>query len=142
MFLLCLGLNDCQPCSYKTEGPWFLSSLLLAWDLTEGGCSFAPPTCFVCQDSTFSFGLQSLSWQATTSASTPRLSPASPYPTIDLTDEEATPWSISSPLVELSQDSHQEDMDTTQVDVESRDGANTEYQVPLRRESILVFLLL
>ncbi|XP_075820005.1 DNA (cytosine-5)-methyltransferase 3C-like [Microtus pennsylvanicus] len=77
----------------------------------------------------------SLSWQATTSASTPRLSPASPYPTIDLTDEETTSWSISSPLVELSQDSHQEGMDTTQVGVESREGANTEYQVPLRRQS-------
>ncbi|XP_076427012.1 DNA (cytosine-5)-methyltransferase 3C isoform X1 [Peromyscus maniculatus bairdii] len=68
----------------------------------------------------------SLSWQATTSASMSWLSPASPYPTIDLTDEEVITQSISTPLVDLSQDSYQEG--TTQVDVESRDGDNTNYQ--------------
>ncbi|XP_021048457.1 DNA (cytosine-5)-methyltransferase 3C [Mus pahari] len=67
--------------------------------------------------------------EATTSASTPRLSPVSPYPIIDLTDEDTIPQSISTPSVDWSQDSHQEGMDTTQVDAESRDGHNTEYQV-------------
>uniref|UniRef100_A0A8C6HHU7 DNA (cytosine-5-)-methyltransferase n=1 Tax=Mus spicilegus TaxID=10103 RepID=A0A8C6HHU7_MUSSI len=70
-----------------------------------------------------------LSWQANTSASTPWLSPASPYPIIDLTDEDVIPQSISTPSVDWSQDSHQEGMDTTQVDAESRDGGNIEYQV-------------
>ncbi|XP_051050009.1 DNA (cytosine-5)-methyltransferase 3C [Phodopus roborovskii] len=68
------------------------------------------------------------SWQATTSASTLWLSPTSPYPTIDLTDEEAISQSINTPLVILSQDSHQEGVDTTQVDVESRGGDNTKFQ--------------
>ncbi|XP_060239231.1 DNA (cytosine-5)-methyltransferase 3C-like [Meriones unguiculatus] len=71
----------------------------------------------------------SLSWQATTSASTLWPSPASPYPTIDLTDEDTIPQSISTPVVDLSQDDHQEGMDTTQLDEESRDGHSTEYQV-------------
>ncbi|EDL06040.1 mCG140755 [Mus musculus] len=73
--------------------------------------------------------VQPLSWQANTSASTPWLSPASPYPIIDLTDEDVIPQSISTPSVDWSQDSHQEGMDTTQVDAESRDGGNIEYQV-------------
>ena len=119
-------------CSYKTKGSWFVSSLLLAWDLTEGGCSYAPPSILLCCDSNLFFCLQPLSWQANTSASTPWLPPASPYPIIDLTDEDVIPQSISTPSVDWSQDSHQEGMDTTQVDAESRDGGNIEYQVPLR----------
>ena len=46
--------------------------------------------------------------------------------------EEVTPKSVSTPSVDLSQDGDQEGMDTTQVDAESRDGGNIEYQVPLR----------
>ncbi|XP_076786143.1 DNA (cytosine-5)-methyltransferase 3B isoform X7 [Arvicanthis niloticus] len=61
--------------------------------------------------------------RASSAASTPWSSPAS----IDLT-EDVTPKSSSTPSVDLSQDGHQEDMDTTQVDAESRDGDGTEYQ--------------
>ncbi|XP_051000768.1 DNA (cytosine-5)-methyltransferase 3C-like [Acomys russatus] len=71
---------------------------------------------------------QSQSRQAPTSASRAWLSPASPYPTIDLTDEDVIPQSGSTPSVDLSQDGHQEGMDTTQLDVESRQGDSSEYQ--------------
>ncbi|GAB1287071.1 DNA (cytosine-5)-methyltransferase 3C [Apodemus speciosus] len=57
----------------------------------------------------------SLCCQAVTSASMPRLSPASPYPTIDLTDEDVILWSSSAPSVDRSPDSPQDGMDTTQV---------------------------
>lgn len=86
----------------------------------------------LCWDPTLLFCLQSLCWQAATSASTPRLPPASPYPTIDLTDEDVILWSSSNPSVDRSPDSHQEGMGTTQVGAESRGGDSTEYQVPQR----------
>lgn len=34
----------------------------------------------------------------------------------------------------MSQDISQEDIDTTQLEAEGKDGDSTEYQVPLRRE--------
>ncbi|XP_052037677.1 DNA (cytosine-5)-methyltransferase 3C-like [Apodemus sylvaticus] len=68
-----------------------------------------------CETRTPSKTSASLCWQAATSASTPRLSPASPYPTIDLTDEDVILWSSSTPSVDRSPDSHQEGMGTTQV---------------------------
>ncbi|XP_031229131.1 DNA (cytosine-5)-methyltransferase 3C-like [Mastomys coucha] len=71
---------------------------------------------------------KSLSWQATTSTSTPWLCPASPYPIIDLTDEDVIPQSSSTLSSDLSQVGHQGDMDTSQVDAEDRDGDSTEYQ--------------
>ncbi|XP_029329858.1 DNA (cytosine-5)-methyltransferase 3B isoform X4 [Mus caroli] len=61
--------------------------------------------------------------RASSSASTPWSSPAS----VDFM-EEATPKSVSTPSVDLSQDGDQEGIDTTQVDAESRDGDSTEYQ--------------
>uniref|UniRef100_A0A8I5ZZV1 DNA (cytosine-5-)-methyltransferase n=1 Tax=Rattus norvegicus TaxID=10116 RepID=A0A8I5ZZV1_RAT len=73
------------------------------------------------------------SWPATTSASSPWPSPASPYPIIDLTDEDVIPQSISTSSSDLSLDGPQEDMDTTQVDVESRDGDSPEYQKAMVR---------
>ncbi|EGW00272.1 DNA (cytosine-5)-methyltransferase 3B [Cricetulus griseus] len=94
---------------------------------SSGSCSPAMPK-FFWETRTPSKTPASLSWQATTSASTPWLFPTSPYPTIDLTDEEVILQSISTPLVDLSQDSHQESMDTTQVDVGSRDEDTTKYQ--------------
>ncbi|XP_036040245.1 DNA (cytosine-5)-methyltransferase 3C-like [Onychomys torridus] len=48
--------------------------------------------------------------------------------TVESRDEEVIPQSISTPLVDLSQDSYQEGMDTAQMDVESRDGDDTKYQ--------------
>ncbi|XP_029420237.1 DNA (cytosine-5)-methyltransferase 3B isoform X3 [Nannospalax galili] len=71
---------------------------------------------------------RSMRRRARTSAGTPWPSPSSPYPTIDLTDEEVTPGSSRTPSVDLGQDSQQESMDSTQVDTESRDGDSTEYQ--------------
>ncbi|KAL1785381.1 DNA (cytosine-5)-methyltransferase 3B isoform X3 [Sigmodon hispidus] len=65
--------------------------------------------------------------RASSSASTPWSSPASPYPSIDLI-EEVTPQSSSTPSVDLSQDSQQDSMDDAQLDAESKDGDSTEYQ--------------
>ncbi|XP_052579970.1 DNA (cytosine-5)-methyltransferase 3B isoform X2 [Peromyscus californicus insignis] len=65
--------------------------------------------------------------RASSSASTPWSSPASPYPSIDLI-EEVTPQSSSTPSIDLSRDSQQESMDATQLDADSRDGDSTEYQ--------------
>ncbi|XP_040602456.1 DNA (cytosine-5)-methyltransferase 3B isoform X2 [Mesocricetus auratus] len=65
--------------------------------------------------------------RASSSASTPWSSPASPYPSIDLI-EEGTPQRSSTPSTDWSQDSQQESMDTTQLDAESKDGDSTEYQ--------------
>ncbi|XP_043335041.1 DNA (cytosine-5)-methyltransferase 3B isoform X7 [Cervus canadensis] len=62
------------------------------------------------------------------SAGTPWPSPASPYLTIDLTDEDVVPQSSSTPYARLAQDSQQESMETSQVDAESRDADSTEYQ--------------
>ncbi|XP_029420240.1 DNA (cytosine-5)-methyltransferase 3C-like [Nannospalax galili] len=66
--------------------------------------------------------------RARTSAGMLWPSPSSPYPTIDLTDEEVTPGSSRTVYVDLDEDSQQESMDSTQVDTESRDGDSTEYQ--------------
>lgn len=134
LFCSCFGVSDYQLFYYKTKGSWFVSSVLLRWDLTEGGCLYAPPPALFCWDSTLFVFLQASSWPATTSASSPWPSPASPYPIIDLTDEDVIPQSISTSSSDLSLDGPQEDMDTTQVDVESRDGDSPEYQVPLRRD--------
>lgn len=65
------------------------------------------------------------------SAGAPWLSPASPYLTIDLTDDEVVPQSSSTPYARLAQDSQQESMESLQVDAEGRDADSTEYQVPL-----------
>nr|XP_034350599.1 DNA (cytosine-5)-methyltransferase 3C-like [Arvicanthis niloticus] len=46
-------------------------------------------------------------------------------------DEDVIPQSISIPFVDWSPDSHQEGMDTRQVDAESRDGDGTEQSLPL-----------
>ncbi|XP_029076433.1 DNA (cytosine-5)-methyltransferase 3B isoform X8 [Monodon monoceros] len=62
------------------------------------------------------------------SAGAPWLSPASPYLTIDLTDDEVVPQSSSTPYARLAQDSQQESMESPQVDAEGRDADSTEYQ--------------
>ncbi|XP_024598722.1 DNA (cytosine-5)-methyltransferase 3B isoform X5 [Neophocaena asiaeorientalis asiaeorientalis] len=62
------------------------------------------------------------------SAGAPWLSPASPYLTIDLTDDEVVPQSSSTPYARLAQDSQQESMESLQVDAEGRDADSTEYQ--------------
>ncbi|XP_059751846.1 DNA (cytosine-5)-methyltransferase 3B isoform X9 [Balaenoptera ricei] len=62
------------------------------------------------------------------SAGTPWLSPASPYLTIDLTDDDVVPQSSSTPYARLAQDSQQESVESPQVDAEGRDADSTEYQ--------------
>ncbi|XP_057559401.1 DNA (cytosine-5)-methyltransferase 3B isoform X2 [Hippopotamus amphibius kiboko] len=62
------------------------------------------------------------------SAGTPWPSPASPYLTIDLTDDDVVPQSSSTPYARLAQDSQQESMESPQVDAEGRDADSTEYQ--------------
>ncbi|XP_062947121.1 DNA (cytosine-5)-methyltransferase 3B isoform X5 [Cynocephalus volans] len=66
------------------------------------------------------------------SAGTPWPSPASPYLTIDLTDDvddtEVTPQSSSTPYARLAQDSQQDSLESPLVDVEGRDGDSAEYQ--------------
>ncbi|XP_061066227.1 DNA (cytosine-5)-methyltransferase 3B isoform X6 [Eubalaena glacialis] len=62
------------------------------------------------------------------SAGTPWLSPASPYLTIDLTDDDVVPQSSSTPYARQAQDSQQESMESPQVDAEGRDADSTEYQ--------------
>lgn len=61
-------------------------------------------------------------------AGTPWPSPASPYLTIDLTDDDVVPQSSSTPYARLAQDSQQESTESLQVDVEGRDADSTEYQ--------------
>ncbi|XP_040303283.1 DNA (cytosine-5)-methyltransferase 3B isoform X6 [Herpailurus yagouaroundi] len=61
-------------------------------------------------------------------AGTPWPSPASPYLTIDLTDDDVMPQSSSTPYARLAQDSQQESLESPQVDVEGTDADNTEYQ--------------
>uniref|UniRef100_A0A8C0W3W4 DNA (cytosine-5-)-methyltransferase n=1 Tax=Castor canadensis TaxID=51338 RepID=A0A8C0W3W4_CASCN len=67
---------------------------------------------------------RSLRRRATASTGTPWPSPTSPYPTIDLTDDGVTPQGSSTPYAGPSQDSQQESLESSQVDVDS-----TEYQV-------------
>ncbi|KAM5220001.1 DNA (cytosine-5)-methyltransferase 3B isoform 5-T5 [Hipposideros larvatus] len=70
----------------------------------------------------------SLRRRATSSAgTTPWPSPGSPYLTIDLTDD-VVPQSSSTPYNHLAEDSHQESLDSPQVDTEGRDADGTEYQ--------------
>ncbi|KAM5219999.1 DNA (cytosine-5)-methyltransferase 3B isoform 3-T3 [Hipposideros larvatus] len=71
---------------------------------------------------------RSLRRRATSSAgTTPWPSPGSPYLTIDLTDD-VVPQSSSTPYNHLAEDSHQESLDSPQVDTEGRDADGTEYQ--------------
>ncbi|XP_069351548.1 DNA (cytosine-5)-methyltransferase 3B isoform X4 [Eulemur rufifrons] len=74
----------------------------------------------------------SLRRRAAASAGTPWPSPASPYLTIDLTDDtddtDVTPQSSSTPYTRLAQDSQQESLESPQVDAERRDADSTEYQ--------------
>ncbi|XP_048204969.1 DNA (cytosine-5)-methyltransferase 3B isoform X6 [Perognathus longimembris pacificus] len=68
----------------------------------------------------------SLRRRATASAGTPWPSPASPYPTIDLTGDDVTPQSSSTPYAGI-EDSKQESLESSQVDADSHD-AESEYQ--------------
>ncbi|XP_021102538.1 DNA (cytosine-5)-methyltransferase 3B isoform X5 [Heterocephalus glaber] len=70
----------------------------------------------------------SLRRRATASAGTPWSSPASPYLIIDLTDDDVTPQSSSTPYTSLAQDSHQDSLESSQVDAEGRDTDSVEYQ--------------
>ncbi|XP_012866203.1 PREDICTED: DNA (cytosine-5)-methyltransferase 3B isoform X6 [Dipodomys ordii] len=70
---------------------------------------------------------QSLRRRAAAAAGTPWPSPASPYPTIDLTDDDVTPQSSSTPYTGIGQDSKQENLESSQMDGESHD-AESEYQ--------------
>ncbi|XP_004630867.1 DNA (cytosine-5)-methyltransferase 3B isoform X5 [Octodon degus] len=70
----------------------------------------------------------SLRRRAASSASTLWSSPASPYLTIDLTDDDVTPQSSSTPYLSLAQDSQQDSLDSSQVDAEGQDTDDTEYQ--------------
>uniref|UniRef100_A0A5F9C9G1 DNA (cytosine-5)-methyltransferase 3B n=1 Tax=Oryctolagus cuniculus TaxID=9986 RepID=A0A5F9C9G1_RABIT len=70
---------------------------------------------------------QSLRRRATASTGTPWPSPASPYLTIDLTDDDVTPQSSSTPYTGLAQDSQLESLESSQVDGD-RDADGAEYQ--------------
>ncbi|XP_070341842.1 DNA (cytosine-5)-methyltransferase 3B isoform X7 [Equus asinus] len=70
----------------------------------------------------------SLRRRTTSSAGTPWPSPASPYLTIDLTDDDVVPQSSSTPYARLSQDSQQESLESPQVDAEGREADSSEYQ--------------
>ncbi|XP_066869946.1 DNA (cytosine-5)-methyltransferase 3B isoform X6 [Kogia breviceps] len=71
---------------------------------------------------------RSLRRRTGSSAGTPWLSPASPYLTIDLTEDDVVPQSSSTPYARLAQDSQQESVESPQVDAEGRDADSTEYQ--------------
>uniref|UniRef100_A0A4W2EI43 DNA (cytosine-5)-methyltransferase 3B n=2 Tax=Bos TaxID=9903 RepID=A0A4W2EI43_BOBOX len=71
---------------------------------------------------------RSLRRRTGSSAGTPWPSPASPYLTIDLTDEDVVPQSSSTPYARLGQDSQQESMESSQLDADGRDADSTEYQ--------------
>ncbi|KAM5245479.1 DNA (cytosine-5)-methyltransferase 3B isoform 8-T8 [Ctenodactylus gundi] len=70
----------------------------------------------------------SLRRRATASTGTPWSSPASPYLTIDLTDDDGTPQSSSTPYTSIAQDSQHENSGSSQGDAEGRDGDGDEYQ--------------
>ncbi|XP_047627289.1 DNA (cytosine-5)-methyltransferase 3B isoform X8 [Phacochoerus africanus] len=70
----------------------------------------------------------SLRRRTASSAGTPWPSPASPYLTIDLTEDDVVPQSSSTPYGRLAQDSQQESMESPQVDTEDRDADSSEYQ--------------
>uniref|UniRef100_A0A452SDR8 DNA (cytosine-5)-methyltransferase 3B n=1 Tax=Ursus americanus TaxID=9643 RepID=A0A452SDR8_URSAM len=61
-------------------------------------------------------------------AGTPWPSPASPYLTIDLTEDDVVPQSSSTPYTRLAQDSQQDGFESPQVDAEGRDADSAEYQ--------------
>ncbi|KAG3263082.1 DNA methyltransferase 3 beta, transcript variant X1 [Ictidomys tridecemlineatus] len=63
----------------------------------------------------------------TASPGTPWPSPSTPYLTIDLTEDDVTPQSSSTPCASLAE-SQQENSEISQVDAEGRDSDNTEYQ--------------
>ncbi|XP_046289759.1 DNA (cytosine-5)-methyltransferase 3B isoform X4 [Marmota monax] len=69
----------------------------------------------------------SLRRRSTASPGTPWPSPSTPYLTIDLTEDDVTPQSSSTPCASLAE-SQQENSETSQVDAEGRDSDNTEYQ--------------
>ncbi|XP_071067735.1 DNA (cytosine-5)-methyltransferase 3B isoform X4 [Dasypus novemcinctus] len=71
---------------------------------------------------------RSLRRRAVASAGSPWPSPASPYLTIDLTDDDVAPQSSSTPYSRLAQDSQQESLESPQVDAEGRESDGTEYQ--------------
>uniref|UniRef100_A0A8C6AE30 DNA (cytosine-5-)-methyltransferase n=1 Tax=Marmota marmota marmota TaxID=9994 RepID=A0A8C6AE30_MARMA len=71
---------------------------------------------------------RSLRRRSTASPGTPWPSPSTPYLTIDLTEDDVTPQSSSTPCASLAE-SQQENSETSQVDAEGRDSDNTEYQV-------------
>ncbi|KAM5245477.1 DNA (cytosine-5)-methyltransferase 3B isoform 6-T6 [Ctenodactylus gundi] len=71
---------------------------------------------------------RSLRRRATASTGTPWSSPASPYLTIDLTDDDGTPQSSSTPYTSIAQDSQHENSGSSQGDAEGRDGDGDEYQ--------------
>ncbi|XP_058535602.1 DNA (cytosine-5)-methyltransferase 3B isoform X4 [Ochotona princeps] len=70
---------------------------------------------------------RSLRRRATASGGTPWLSPASPYLTIDLTDDDVTPQSSSTPYPGLVPDSQLDSLESSQMDTE-RDADGPEYQ--------------
>ncbi|XP_010626743.1 DNA (cytosine-5)-methyltransferase 3B isoform X13 [Fukomys damarensis] len=71
----------------------------------------------------------SLRRRATASAATPWSSPASPYLTIDLTEDDVTPQSSSTPYTSLAQDGQQDSLEeSSQVDAEGGDTDSVEYQ--------------
>ncbi|XP_010626737.1 DNA (cytosine-5)-methyltransferase 3B isoform X9 [Fukomys damarensis] len=73
---------------------------------------------------------RSLRRRATASAATPWSSPASPYLTIDLTEDDVTPQSSSTPYTSLAQDGQQDSLEeSSQVDAEGGDTDSVEYQV-------------
>nr|XP_010959168.1 PREDICTED: DNA (cytosine-5)-methyltransferase 3B isoform X2 [Camelus bactrianus] len=72
---------------------------------------------------------RSLRRRTASSAGTPWPSPASPYLTIDLTEDDVVPQSSSTPYAHLAQDSQQESVESPPlVDAEGRDADSTEYQ--------------
>ncbi|XP_062060013.1 DNA (cytosine-5)-methyltransferase 3B isoform X2 [Lepus europaeus] len=70
---------------------------------------------------------RSLRRRATASTGTPWPSPTSPYLTIDLTDDDVTPQSSSTPYTGLAQDSQLESLESSQVEAD-RDADGAEYQ--------------
>nr|XP_035949154.1 DNA (cytosine-5)-methyltransferase 3B isoform X6 [Halichoerus grypus] len=73
-------------------------------------------------------GHTSLRRRTVSLAGTPWPSPASPYLTIDLTDDDVVPQSSSTPYTRLAQDSQQDGLESPQVDAEGRDADSAEYQ--------------
>ena len=112
-----------DPCSRKTSSCFCLPG-------KEWGYYCSLVILLVCRGpSSVSFCPQSLRRRTASSAGTPWPSPASPYLTIDLTEDDVVPQSSSTPYGRLAQDSQQESMESPQVDTEDRDADSSEYQV-------------